>query len=65
MNQEITTELKWTTGNKITLNPQRSQCLVISPTNTNFILNIALYFNDSVVKINDTVNALVLQLTIN
>ena len=27
MNQELTTELKWTTANKITVNPEKSHCL--------------------------------------
>ena len=65
MNLELATVHKWTTANKITVNPQKSHCLIIPPKKNHRISNISIYFNDSVIKINDTVKYLVLQLIIN
>ena len=58
MNLELTTVHKWTTANKITVNPQKSHCLIIPPKKNHRISNISIYFNDSVIKINDTVKYL-------
>ena len=55
MNLELTTVHKWTTANKITVNPQKSHCLIIPPKKNHRVSNISIYFNDSVIKINDTV----------
>ena len=58
MNLELTTVHKWTTANKITVNPQKSHFLIIPPKKNHRISNISIYFNDSVIKINDTVKYL-------
>ena len=58
MNQELTTVHKWTTANKITANPEKSHCLIIPLKKTLSISNISIYFNDSIIKINDTVKYL-------
>ena len=58
MNLELTTVHKWTTANKITVNPQKSHCLIIPPKKNHRISNISIHFNDSVIKINDTVKYL-------
>ena len=43
---------------QITVNPQKSHCLIIPPKKNHRISNISIYFNDSVIKINDTVKYL-------
>ena len=58
MNQELTTVHKWTTANKITVNPEKSYCLIIPPKKNLSISNISIYFNDSTIKINDPVKYL-------
>ena len=58
INQELSTVHKWTTASKITANPAKSHCLRILPKKTLSISNISIYFNDSEIKINDTVKYL-------
>ena len=58
MNLELTTVHKWITANKITVNPQKSLCLIIPPKKNHRISNISINFNDSVIKINDTLKYL-------
>ena len=58
MNQELTSVYKWTTADKITVNPHKSYCLIITPKETFSISNISIYFSDSEIKINDTVKYL-------
>ena len=60
MNQELSTVHKWTTANKITVNPEKSHCLIIPPEKTLSISNISIYFNNSTIKINDTVKYLII-----
>ena len=58
MNLELTTVHKWTTANKITVNPQKSHCLIIPPKKNHCISNISIYVNDSVIKVTDAVKYL-------
>ena len=58
MNLKLTTVHKWTTANKILVNPQKSHCLIIPHKKNHRISNISIYFNDSVININDTVKYL-------
>ena len=51
MNQEIILVHIWTIANKTTVNTQKSLCFAIIP-KRHLILNISIYFNDSVIKIN-------------
>ena len=58
MNQELSTVHKWTTANNITVNPEKSHCLIIPPKKTLSISNISIYFNNSTIKINEAVKYL-------
>ena len=58
MNYELLNVLEWTKANKITVNPQKSSVLIISPKITNPTPDIEVFFNNVLVSINESVRYL-------